>query len=86
LSRYHVVATGETQTLEAFVGATLACFKLDWREHAVRNDAFLRPSDIAYSSADPGKAERLLGWKATNKMRDVIYLLIEAGIYRRHEG
>ena len=31
--------------------------------------AFLRPSDIAYSSGDPVKAERLLGWKATKKMR-----------------
>lgn len=73
-----VVATGETNTLEAFVAATFACFKLDWRDHVVRNDVFLRPSDIAYSSGDPGKAERLLGWKATKKMRDVVELLVEA--------
>jgi GDPmannose 4,6-dehydratase len=55
-----VVATGETNTLEEFVAATFACFKLDRREHVVRNDSFLRPSDIAHSSADVGKAERLL--------------------------
>jgi GDPmannose 4,6-dehydratase len=78
-----VVATGETNTLEAFVEATFACFKLDWREHVVRNDAFLRPSDIAYSSGDPGKAERLLGWKATKKMRDVVALLVDAERERR---
>jgi len=73
-----VVATGETNTLESFVAATFACFRLDWREHVVRNDAFLRPSDIAYSSGDPSKAERLLGWKATKRMRDVVELLVEA--------
>jgi GDPmannose 4,6-dehydratase len=80
-----VVATGETNTLEAFVAATFACFKLDWRDHVVRNDVFLRPSDIAYSSGDPGKAERLLGWKATKKMRDVVELLVEAE-RMRHSG
>jgi GDPmannose 4,6-dehydratase len=81
-----VVATGETNTLEDFVAATFACFKLDWREHVVRNDAFLRPTDIAYSSGDPGKAERLLGWKATKKMRDVIGLLVEAEQNRRRQA
>jgi len=79
-----VIATGETNSLEDFVAAAFACFKLDWREHVVRNDAFLRPSDIAYSSGDPGKAERLLGWKATKKMREVIELLVEAERARRH--
>jgi GDPmannose 4,6-dehydratase len=73
-----VVATGETNTLEDFVAAAFACFKLDWRDHVVRNDVFLRPTDIAYSSGDAGKAERLLGWKATKKMRDVVQLLVEA--------
>jgi GDPmannose 4,6-dehydratase len=65
------------------VAAAFTCFKLDWRDHVVRNDAFLRPSDIAYSSGDPGKAERLLGWKATKKMHQVVQLLVEAE-YRRN--
>jgi GDPmannose 4,6-dehydratase len=73
-----VVATGETNTLEDFVATAFACLKLDWRNHVVRNDVFLRPTDIAYSSGDAGKAERLLGWKATKKMRDVVQLLVEA--------
>jgi GDPmannose 4,6-dehydratase len=81
-----VIATGETNTLEDFVAATFACFTLNWREHVVRNDAFLRPADIAYSSADPGKAERLLGWKATKRMHDVIHLLVEAERSRRHRS
>jgi GDPmannose 4,6-dehydratase len=73
-----VVATGETNTLQDFVAAAFDCFKLNWREHVVRNDVFLRPTDIAYSSANPAKAERLLGWKATKKMRDVIDILVDA--------
>ena len=43
-------------------------------------------SDIAYSSGDPGKAERLLGWKATKKMHRVVELLVEAEYRRQRPG
>jgi GDPmannose 4,6-dehydratase len=73
-----VIATGETNTLEDFVRATFDCFDLDWREHVVTNEAFYRPTDISYSSGNPLRAEQCLGWKARNKMRDVVALLVDA--------
>jgi GDPmannose 4,6-dehydratase len=73
-----VIATGETNTLEDFVRVTFECFGLDWREHVVTNEAFFRPTDIMYSSGNPLKAEQRLGWKARNKMRDVVALLVDA--------
>jgi GDPmannose 4,6-dehydratase len=73
-----VIATGETHTLEDFVATAFSCFGLDWREHVVLNSTFLRPLDISFSSANPAKAERLLGWKATKKMRDVVASLVDA--------
>ncbi len=77
-----VIATGETNTLEDFVAAAFACFKLDWREHVVINSALLRPTDIIFSSGNPSKAERLLGWKASKKMQDVVALLVDAELQR----
>jgi GDPmannose 4,6-dehydratase len=73
-----VIATGDTNTLEDFVKATFDRFGIDWREHVVTSEAFYRPTDIMYSSGSPLKAERLLGWKAQNKMDDVITLLVDA--------
>jgi GDPmannose 4,6-dehydratase len=73
-----VIATGETNTLEDFVSTTFSCFGLDWRKHVVLNPTFLRPLDITFSSANPAKAERLLGWKAAKKMRDVVASLVDA--------
>ena len=67
-----------TTTLEDFVATAFSCFGLDWRDHVVLNPTFLRPLDITFSSASPAKAERLLGWKATKKMRDVVASLAEA--------
>jgi GDPmannose 4,6-dehydratase len=73
-----VIASGETNTLQDFVATAFSCFGLDWREHVVLNSTFLRPLDITFSSGNPSKAERLLGWKAEKKMRDIVGLLVEA--------
>jgi GDPmannose 4,6-dehydratase len=73
-----VIATGETNTLEDFVATAFSCFGLNWREHVVLNSSFLRPLDISFSSGNPAKAERVLGWKAAKKMRDVVASLADA--------
>ena len=80
-----VIATGETRTLEDFVGAAFAGVGLNWRDHVVENPALHRPIDISYSSGDPSKAERLLGWKAKTRMADVVSLLVDAELQRAAE-
>jgi len=77
-----VIATGETHTLEDFVAAAFACVGRNWRDHVVDNPALHRPTDILYSSGNPSKAARLLGWKAEKKMVDVVGLLIDAEMRR----
>jgi GDPmannose 4,6-dehydratase len=78
-----VIATGETRTLEDFVAAAFACVGRNWRDHVVESPVLHRPLDIMYSSGDPSKAARLLGWKAENRMADVVNLLVEAELKRR---
>jgi GDPmannose 4,6-dehydratase len=73
-----VIATGEAHSLEEFVAAAFECFGLDWREHVVIDPALFRPADIACGFGDAGKAERVLGWKAKLKMRDVVRRMAEA--------
>ena len=77
-----VIATGETHALEDFVAAAFACVGLNWRDHVVENPVLHRPLDIMYSSGDPSKAARLLGWKAEKRMTDVVYLLVDAELRR----
>jgi GDPmannose 4,6-dehydratase len=73
-----VIATGQTNTLQDFVASTFSCFNLDWRDHVTINADLQRPSDLSYSSGNPAKAERLLGWRAGKKMREVVGLLVDA--------
>jgi GDPmannose 4,6-dehydratase len=81
-----VIATGETRTLEDFVAAVFTCLGRDWRSHVIDDPAMHRPTDIMYSSGNPSKAARLLGWKAEKKMADVVNLLVEAEMRRVAEG
>lgn len=78
-----VIATGETHSLTDFVAACFSNFDLDWQNHVVINEELRRPTDIIYSSGNPTKAERLLGWSATTKMPRVVQRLIEAEHARR---
>jgi len=77
-----VIATGETNTLEDFVAAAFACVGRNWRDHVVANSALYRPIDIIYSSGNPSKAARLLGWRAEKKMTDIVALLVDAEMQR----
>jgi GDPmannose 4,6-dehydratase len=72
-----VLATGETNTLKAFVEASFNYFDLNWEDHVKQNKAFKRPLEILINGGDATKAQERLGWKAKFKMKDVVRLMIE---------
>ena len=72
-----VIATGETHSLRDFVETVFSTLDLDWQKYVEIDQGLHRPSDIAYSSGNPGKAYRDLGWRAERKMGDVIRLMVE---------
>jgi len=74
----YVIATGETNTLEDFVAETFAQLGLGWQEHVSSDPSLLRPSEIMVSRGNPGKACKDLGWRAENRMRDVVRIMIAA--------
>lgn len=67
-----VIATGETHSLEDFMAAAFAVVDLDWHDHVDLNPSLLRPTDIMVGRGNPQKAEKLLGWSAETKMRDLV--------------
>lgn len=71
-----IIATGEANSLEEFVNCTFDSLGLDWRDHVVSNSALFRPTDLFWSQGNPAKAERLLGWQSSSKMREVIHKMI----------
>lgn len=71
----YVIATGETNTLEAFVLEAFGGVGLDWSEYVISDPSLLRPSEIMVSRGNPAKAKSFLGWSPKYRMRDVVSMM-----------
>jgi GDPmannose 4,6-dehydratase len=77
-----VIATGESHSLRSFVECAFESAGLEWEEFVDYDQTLLRPTDIMQSYANPGKAARLLNWKAEIKMREVVHRMLECELAR----
>ena len=77
-----VLATGKGSILEEFAKAAFARVGLDWREFVDYEPAFLRPYELEYSVGNADKAARLLDWRATVIMPEVVEKLVEGELAR----
>src|SRR5712671_4467982 len=73
-----VVATGVSHSLEDFVAAALREVGLDWRDHVDRDPALIRPSEIALSVGDAGKATAALGWHPKVPFDEIVARMVAA--------
>jgi GDPmannose 4,6-dehydratase len=74
----YIIATGNSCKLSEFVEAVFEQLGLHWEDHVLFSENLLRPSDIQQSRAQPAKAGKILGWRASNTWRDVVRMLVTA--------
>lgn len=68
----YLIASGLTTSLLEFVSLAFEAAGLNSEDHLVTDSAFLRPSDLRYSSMDPSKIAANLGWKARASPREIV--------------
>jgi GDPmannose 4,6-dehydratase len=68
----YVIATGRTYSLEDFVAEAFRIHGLDWHVYVKTDPNLMRPTDLRYSRADPTLAARMLDWRASTEMHDVV--------------
>lgn len=73
-----VIASGESNSLQEFVDEAFRQLGMHWQDHTLLSDALLRPTDITEGKGVATKAQRLLGWTAQARMREVIARMIKA--------
>lgn len=74
----YVIATGSTYSLQDFVALTFESLGLNWEDHVIVDRSLYRPTDIAISRGNPGKAKANLGWEAKSKTPDIARMMVEA--------
>jgi GDPmannose 4,6-dehydratase len=73
-----VIATGVAHSLEEFAAAAFAEVELDWRDHVDIDQSLMRPSDIACSLGDAGKAARVLHWRPQVGFSEIVARMVNA--------
>lgn len=73
----YVIATGHSISLENFVEMVFSHLNLNWHDHVNISPALLRPTDLAVSRSDPGKAAKILGWRAQYHANDIARMMVE---------
>jgi GDPmannose 4,6-dehydratase len=72
----HVIATGQSHSLEQFVARAFECLDLDWRDHVETDASLRRPTEISFSRGDASRAREILGWSAVRGMDEVVAELV----------
>ncbi|HYK92487.1 MAG TPA: GDP-mannose 4,6-dehydratase [Thermoplasmata archaeon] len=82
----YVGATGESHSVRDFAKAAFAVAGLtDWEQYVKNDPALLRPSEVFNLRGEPAKAERVLGWRATVRLHDLVRIMVESDL-RRHRA
>jgi GDPmannose 4,6-dehydratase len=80
--RDYVVATGETHSVRELVEAAFEHVGLDWREHVVQDERFMRPAEVDLLVGDPARARQELGWEREVGFRDLVRMMVDADLER----
>lgn len=72
-----VVATGETHSVREFCELAFTRVGLDYRNYVTVSDEFFRPSDVNLLLGNPAKARRILGWKSSVTLHQLVEMMVD---------
>lgn len=76
----YVVATGETHSVREFCELAFARVGLNWEDHVVIDEKFLRPAEVDLLVGDATKAQRVLGWKPSTTFEQLVHMMVDADV------
>jgi GDPmannose 4,6-dehydratase len=74
----YVVSTGETHEVRELCRLAFAVADLDWEQHVVIEEKYLRPAEVDLLVGDPAKAHKILGWQPQVDFPSLVTMMVEA--------
>jgi len=74
----YVVSTGETHEVRELCRLAFEAVGLDWEEHVVIDERFLRPAEVDLLVGHPAKAHEVLGWEPEVDFPGLVQMMVEA--------
>ncbi|KQO95408.1 GDP-mannose 4,6-dehydratase [Leifsonia sp. Leaf264] len=75
-----VLATGIATTVRDFLTISFEHAGLNWEDHVLFDERYLRPTEVDALVGDPSKANSKLGWKASVRPDELARLMVDADI------
>ena len=80
--RDYVIGTNTTHTVREVCQIAFDHVGLNWQDHVVSDERFLRPTEIKELKGDYSLAKQELGWEPRTSFEDLIRLMVEADLQR----
>jgi len=77
----YVVATGETHSVEEFLGLAFSYVNLNWQDYVEFDERYLRPTEVDLLIGDPTKARQQLHWEPSVTFEQLVHLMVEADLH-----
>jgi GDPmannose 4,6-dehydratase len=74
----YVVSTGETHEVRELCRLAFDAVGLDWEQHVVIDERFLRPAEVDLLVGKPAKAHDVLGWAPEVDFEALVSMMVEA--------
>jgi GDPmannose 4,6-dehydratase len=81
----YVVSTGETHEVRELCRLAFGAVGLDWEEHVVIDERFLRPAEVDLLVGHPAKAHEVLGWKPDVSFSSLVEMMVKADMDLVHK-
>lgn len=75
-----VIATNETHSVREFCELSFGRAGLDYRDHVVVDERFMRPAEVELLLGDASKAHKQLGWKPKTSFKDLVHIMTDADL------
>ena len=76
----YVVSSGNTHSVRELCEIAFGHAGLDWQEHVVIDERFLRPAEVDLLIGEPTKAREVLGWERSVAFKDLITMMVDSDL------
>lgn len=82
----YVIATGQTHSVSELCDVAFGHLELDYRDHVVVDQAFVRPAEVDLLVGDASKARERLSWAPTVGFKELVEMMVDADFARLEEA
>ena len=75
-----MIATGAPTPCGEFCEIAFGHVGLDWQEHVVLDERFMRPAEVDLLIGDAAKAHDALGWKPETSFEELVAMMVDADL------